>query len=53
MIYLDYQATTPLAPEAREAMLQWLGGPDSETITVVTISSAVSMMTLLGSSVAR
>jgi cysteine desulfurase len=29
MIYLDYQATTPLAPEAREAMLPWLGGPDS------------------------
>jgi cysteine desulfurase len=27
MIYLDYQATTPLAPEAREAMLQWLRGP--------------------------
>jgi cysteine desulfurase len=26
MIYLDYQATTPLAPEAREAMLPWLGG---------------------------
>jgi cysteine desulfurase len=26
-IYLDYQATTPLAPEAREAMLQWLDGP--------------------------
>jgi cysteine desulfurase len=25
MIYLDYQATTPLAPEAREAMLHWLG----------------------------
>ena len=24
MIYLDYQATTPLAPEAREAMLRWL-----------------------------
>ena len=23
-IYLDYQATTPLAPEAREAMLRWL-----------------------------
>lgn len=23
MIYLDYQATTPLAPEAREAMLRW------------------------------
>ena len=31
MIYLDYQATTPLAPEAREAMLAWLGGPDSDT----------------------
>ena len=31
MIYLDYQATTPLAPEARDAMLAWLGGPDSET----------------------
>lgn len=29
MIYLDYQATTPLAPEAREAMLHWLGGPES------------------------
>jgi cysteine desulfurase len=27
MIYLDYQATTPLAPEARAAMLPWLGGP--------------------------
>ncbi|MCK9542759.1 MAG: cysteine desulfurase [Novosphingobium sp.] len=27
-IYLDYQATTPLAPEAREAMLRWLSGPD-------------------------
>lgn len=27
MIYLDYQATTPLAPEAREAMLPLLGGP--------------------------
>jgi len=24
VIYLDYQATTPLAPEAREAMLRWL-----------------------------
>jgi len=31
MIYLDYQATTPLAPEAREAVLRWLGGPDAET----------------------
>ena len=28
MIYLDYQATTPLAPEAKEAMLRWLDGPD-------------------------
>jgi len=28
VIYLDYQATTPLAPEAREAMLRWLDGPD-------------------------
>jgi cysteine desulfurase len=27
LIYLDYQATTPLAPEAREAMLPWLAGP--------------------------
>jgi cysteine desulfurase len=33
MIYLDYQATTPLAPEAYEAMLPWLrdqfGNPHS------------------------
>lgn len=28
MIYLDYQATTPLAPEARAAMLRFLDGPD-------------------------
>jgi cysteine desulfurase len=28
MIYCDYQATTPLAPEAREAMLPWLDGAD-------------------------
>ena len=27
-IYLDHQATTPLAPEARDAMLPWLGGPE-------------------------
>lgn len=27
MIYLDYQATTPLAPEARAAMLPWLDRP--------------------------
>lgn len=31
MIYLDYQATTPLAPEAREAMVRWLGGPGEDT----------------------
>lgn len=30
MHYLDYQATTPLAPEALEAMLLWLGGPGSD-----------------------
>jgi len=29
MIYLDYQATTPLAPEAREAMMPWLTGPEA------------------------
>jgi cysteine desulfurase len=29
LIYLDHQATTPLAPEALEAMLPWLSGPDS------------------------
>ena len=28
MIYCDYQATTPLAHEAREEMLRWLDGPD-------------------------
>ena len=28
MIYLDYQATTPLAPEARAAMLPWLADAD-------------------------
>jgi cysteine desulfurase len=27
--YLDHQATTPLAPEAREAMLPWLSGPEA------------------------
>lgn len=27
-IYLDHQATTPLAPEARAAMLPWLGGAE-------------------------
>ena len=30
MLYLDYQATTPLAPEARDAMLRWLAGPGSD-----------------------
>lgn len=29
LIYLDNQATTPLAPEACEAMLPWLSGPDA------------------------
>lgn len=29
LIYLDNQATTPLAPEAREAMLHWLSGPEA------------------------
>ena len=29
MIYLDNQATTPLAPEARAAMEPWLAGPDA------------------------
>ncbi len=29
MIYLDYQATAPLAPEARAAMLPWLEGPSN------------------------
>ena len=29
MIYLDYQATTPLAPEARDAMMPWLSGPEA------------------------
>lgn len=29
LIYLDNQATTPLAPEARDAMLPWLAGPEA------------------------
>lgn len=28
-IYLDHQATTPLAPEALQAMLPWLSGPEA------------------------
>ena len=28
-IYFDHQATTPLAPEARAAMLPWLAGPEA------------------------
>jgi cysteine desulfurase len=31
MIYLDYQATTPLAPEARDAMLRHLDGPEGSS----------------------
>jgi cysteine desulfurase len=30
MIYLDYQATTPIAPEVRAAMLPWLSGDEGE-----------------------
>lgn len=30
VIYLDYQATTPLAPEARDAMLPWLSGVEGD-----------------------
>jgi cysteine desulfurase len=30
VIYLDYQATTPLAPESRQEMLRWLDGPGGE-----------------------
>jgi cysteine desulfurase len=30
MIYLDYQATTPIAPEVRDAMLPWLGGVEGD-----------------------
>jgi len=29
VLYLDHQATTPLAPEAREVMLHWLSGPEA------------------------
>jgi cysteine desulfurase len=30
MIYLDYQATTPIAPEVRDAMLPWLAGVEGD-----------------------
>lgn len=30
MIYLDYQATTPMAPEVRDAMLPWLSGVEGD-----------------------
>ena len=30
MTYLDYQATTPLASEVRDAMLRWLSGPGED-----------------------
>jgi cysteine desulfurase len=30
VIYLDYQATTPIAPEVRAAMLPWLSGDEGE-----------------------
>ena len=33
MTYLDYQATTPLAPEALEAMLPWLRYADAMPTT--------------------
>ena len=46
MIYCDYQATTPLAPEAREEMLRWLDGPDGKIMhAAVLINGAVVMLT--------
>jgi len=56
MIYLDYQATTPLAPEVREAMLPWLdkfGNPHSphrigrEAAAAVDVAAS-QVATLLG-----
>lgn len=41
MIYLDYQATTPLAPEAREAMLPWLSGPEAMGVVGSSRSQAI------------
>lgn len=40
LIYLDYQATTPLAPEAREAMLPWLAGPEAMDVLAVSRTQA-------------
>ena len=38
MIYLDYQSTTPLAPEAREAMLPWMTAQGSANPHAVHVS---------------
>jgi cysteine desulfurase len=55
MIYLDYQATTPLAPEARAAMLPWLdkyGNPHSphrlgrEAAAAIEVANAQVALTL-------
>jgi cysteine desulfurase len=59
VIYLDYQATTPLAPEAREAMLPWLdqfGNPHSphrfgrEAAAAIAVARGEIVETLLPSS---
>ena len=47
MIYLDYQATTPLAPEAREAMLRWLDIQARGWLWLVAIGVALALSTLL------
>lgn len=61
MIYLDYQATTPLAPEARDAMLPWLdrfGNPHSphrigrEAAAAIEVATA-QVATLLGDAQGR
>jgi cysteine desulfurase len=49
VIYLDYQATTPLAPEVREAMLPWLdrfGNPHSPHRLGREASAAIEIATL-------
>jgi cysteine desulfurase len=58
MIYLDYQATTPLAPEALEAMLPWLRdqhanphsahAPGRRAKAAVEVARAQVIETLLG-----